>query len=86
MPPVARREPAHAVPTGADRDDKVLVPSEANGSDHVEDPAAARDHRRTAVDHAVPHDPGRVVVGAAREHDLALERLAERRERVHAHA
>ena len=83
---VAGREAADAVTTRPDRDHEVLLSRETDRTDHVVDVAAAGDDRRVAIDHPVPDDPGRVVVGASRQHDLTAERLAERCERVHAHA
>jgi hypothetical protein len=82
---VAGRETADAVTAGPDRDRQVLLASEADRADDVIHAFATSDDRRSAVDHPVPHDPGGVVARASGQHDLALERLAERRQRGHAH-
>ena len=65
---------------------KILVTREADRPDHVLDPAAPGDDRGATVDHGVPHDAGRVIVGAAGENDLARELPAEGLQRNHVHA
>jgi hypothetical protein len=84
-PVVAGREAADAMASRADRDRDVLVTSEADRSDHVVHTVASGDDRRAPVDHRIPHEPGGVVAGAARKHDLPQEGVAEWRQRGCAH-
>jgi hypothetical protein len=69
-----------AAPNG---DDEFLLARKSERSEDIGDAGRPDHHGRPTVDHAVPHDPGRVVAGILGEDDLAGEALAERRERRH---
>ena len=72
-PPVACREPRHAVPAPPDGHDQVLLAGEPEGRDHVGRPGAAGDDRRMTVGDPVPDDAGPVVVPVAAHHHRARE-------------
>jgi hypothetical protein len=78
---VARGEARDAVSSAPDGDRELVISSEPERGEDVGDAGRPDHDRRTPVDHAVPHDPGRVVARVVRQNDLPREGVAEHRER-----
>ena len=75
---IARR----AVPAAADRHHQAVLDGERQRPLHVRHSPAAGDHRRTAIDVAVPHPPRRVVAVIGAPQQLAAEDRSQGVERT----
>jgi hypothetical protein len=66
------------VPAAADRERQRVLRGEADGCGHVVLAGAARDRRRTLVDHAIPHAARSLVLGVVGGDHVADQALGER--------